>query len=398
MEITSKKICLKTNNSMKIIYLYPALDTVGGADRVITEKANYFADHCGYDVYIVTAHQNNAPIYFPLSAKVKHIDLAVDFNKQYGQPLWKRMFIYIKLLRQYKKKVRETLFSVRPDFTITTISRDIDFLHTINDGSIKIAEAHISKPFIRNLHRLAKKSMIYQIIGKIWTRKLDNAIKRMDALVVLTERDAEKWKKIKKATVIPNSLPFYPEASSTCETKKIISVGRLDEQKGYDMLIDAWETVHKQHPDWKIIIYGNGELHDILKYAIIQKHLEDSFILHEPVKDIMNQYLDSSIYVMSSRFEGFGMVLAEAMACGVPCISFDCPYGPSDIIKDYVDGLMVENGNVVQLAQKISELIEQEAIRKRMGQQAKLNIKRYSRENIMQKWCDLFEQLKKERQ
>lgn len=104
MEITSKKICLKTNNSMKIIYLYPALDTVGGADRVITEKANYFADHCGYDVYIVTAHQNNAPIYFPLSAKVKHIDLAVDFNKQYGQPLWKRIFIYIKLLRQYKRK------------------------------------------------------------------------------------------------------------------------------------------------------------------------------------------------------------------------------------------------------------------------------------------------------
>ena len=378
---------------MKIIYLFPALDTVGGADRVITEKVNYFAEVFGYEMYVVTAHQNNVPFFFPLSPKVKHIDLNVNFNRQYGLPIWKRAYVYLTLLHEYRQKLKKLLFTIRPDFTITTISRDIDFLHSIQDGSKKIAEAHIAKPFIRNLHKMANEGFVYKIIGKIWTHKLEQAIKSFDALVVLTQYDAESWRKTKKAVVIPNSMPFYPQETSSRMSKKVISVGRYDEQKGYDMLIDAWEVVYRTYPDWHLFIYGDGVLKKDFEQSIKQKHLEQNIILCAPVKDIEQKYLESSMYVMSSRFEGFGMVLIEAMACGLPCISFDCPHGPSDIIKDEIDGLLVENGNVQLLSQKICRLIQDDTLRQQMGIHARKNVLRYSKENIMQQWKDLFERL-----
>nr|WP_320058409.1 glycosyltransferase family 4 protein [uncultured Bacteroides sp.] len=380
---------------MKIAYIYPALNTVGGADRVITEKANYLADICEYEIYIITAHQNNAPIYFPLSKKIKHIDLSVNFDEQYKHSFIIRAFIYLKLLRQYKKLLSQKLNELKVDFTITTISRDIDFLHKLKDGSLKIAEAHIAKPFVRNLHLLKTRGLPYRIVAKIWTRKLENSIAHFDALVVLTSHDAEQWKHVKKATIIPNSLPFYPEEGSDCKEKKIISVGRLDEQKGYDLLIDSWSIVNKRHPDWSIDIYGNGILKTALVYKIRERKFEETFRLNEPVINIMNKYLASSIYVMSSRFEGFGMVLAEAMACGVPCVSFNCPYGPADIISDGNDGLLVENSNTTEMAEKICYLIENEDVRREMGNRAKSNISRYKPDIVMKHWTDLFSELKK---
>ena len=378
---------------MKIAYIYPALNTIGGADRVITEKANYFAEVRNDEVYIITAHQNNVPIYFPLSPKVKHIDLDVNFLEQYNHCLPVRAYKYFSYLHKYKKLLSQLLCSIQPDIVLTPISRDIDFLHSIKDGSKKIAEAHVAKPYLRNIHQLINRGGIYKFIGRHWIKKIERNIQKFDALVVLTDRDARLWKGIKECTVIPNSLPFYPEQSSSCMKKKIISVGQLDEQKGYDMLAEAWISVYAKHPDWKLEIYGSGKIDAKTNSIIKQYHMEDSFQIVQPVKNIIDKYLESSIYVMSSRFEGFGMVLAEAMACGVPCISFDCPYGPSDIIKDGEDGLLVSNANVEQLAQKISYLIEHDDERSRMGIKAKENIKRYSRETIMEKWVKLFDQL-----
>jgi glycosyltransferase family 4 len=378
---------------MKIAYIYPALNTIGGADRVITEKANYFAEMHNDEIYIITVHQNNVPIYFPLSPKVKHIDLNVNFLEQYNHCLPVRAYKYFSYLRKYKTLLSELLCSIQPDIVLTTISRDIDFLHSIKDGSKKIAEAHVAKPYLRNIHQLVNRGGIYKIIGKHWIKKMEKNIRKFDALVVLTDRDAQLWKGIKECTVIPNSLPFYPEESSNCMQKKIISVGRLDEQKGYDMLAKAWISIHAKHPDWILAVYGSGRIDEKTNRIIKEYHLKDSFLIVQPVKNIIEKYLESSIYVMSSRFEGFGMVLAEAMACGVPCVSFDCPYGPSDIIKDGEDGFLVDNANVEQLAQKISYLIEHDDERSRMGTRAKENIKRYSREIIMEKWIMLFDQL-----
>lgn len=285
------------------------------------------------------------------------------------------------------------LNEIKADIVITTLGRDLDFLTKLKDGSKKVGESHIAKQYTRNFHLLEARGFPYKQIAKYWRRKQEKAVRELDAFVVLTQYDAESWKQIKTAEIIPNSLPFYTEESSSLDKKQIITVGRLSKQKGFDLLISAWSHITKRHSDWKIHLYGEGELENELRRSIAKNGIEDSFFIHKPVKDIKEKYLESSIYVMSSRFEGFGMVLIEAMACGVPCISFDCPHGPSYIIKDGEDGILVKNGDVEKLADAISSLIMDKERRMAMGKAAKRNIARYSQENIMQQWENLFKKL-----
>lgn len=378
---------------MKIVYLYTALTTIGGADRIIVQKANYLADVYKHDIYIITDSQNKRPFSFPLSKNVKHIDLDINFDKQYKYNLLIRYFVYKSLMIKYKKKLLLCLNKIKPQITISTLGRDMDFLTDLNDGSQKVAESHIARHYMRNLHLMEAKGGISKLIAQYWRKKQEKAIKKLDALVVLTKADADHWKEIKQKFIIPNPITLEPNGYSSCTGNKIISVGRLTEQKGYDLLINAWKAIAFKHPDWIINIYGEGELHDKLQQQICDSHLEKQIILCKPVTNISEKYIESSFYVMSSRFEGFGLVLTEAMCCGLPCISFDCPSGPSEIIKDKEDGLLVENGNINALADSICFMIENEEKRIQMGKKAKGNVMRYSTEHIMQQWNELFKGL-----
>ena len=313
---------------------------------------------------------------------------------QYKYSLLIRAAIYFKLMSIYKKKLTNVLMKIKPDITITTLGRDIEIINNINDGSIKIGEAHVAKEYIRNLHLLRDKNIIYQIIAKIWTSRIEKSVKKLSCLVALTENDANAWNKFTKTVVIPNSTSIYPKNPSNCTNKKIISLGRLNEQKGYNQLINAWTLICNKYPEWSIHIFGNGELKKPLLAEINKNQISDSFFIHDPVTNIIEKYQESAFYVMSSRFEGFGIVLVEAMACGLPTISFDCPNGPSDIITDGEDGFLVENGNIKQLSKKISFLIENEGTRISMGKKARENVKRFLPNEVMKKWIDLFEYLK----
>ena len=197
----------------------------------------------------------------------------------------------------------------------------------------------------------------------------------------------------KTGFVISNPLSFYPEQSSNLESKTVIAVGKQSFQKGFDRLLQSWAQVQEKHPDWNLEIYGKYDASQRLDVLASELNIANSVQFFEPEKNIQAKYLASSIYVMSSRFEGFGMVLTEAMACGVPCVSFDCPCGPSDIIKNNEDGFLVPNGDVKAMATKIIALIENEELRKTMGQKAKVNVKRYLPEVICQQWDKLFKTL-----
>jgi len=374
---------------MKIFYVYTALLTKGGADRVITDKANWLVEH-GYNVAIVTDTQLGRPPVFLLSPKVRLIDLAIDFSKEYGHNFFVRTILYYYLMFQYKRKMKKLLYEERPDIVVTTLGRDISFLPNLKDGSVKMGEVHTTKYFLRNFHLLERRNVFFKYLTKYFRWKMERQVKKLDALVLLAEQHKEDWKNMKSLFVVPNSYPFYPDEPSKCTNKQVIMVGRYNDAKGYDYLIDAWEIVHKRCPDWTLQVYGSGEYYNQVVKWIDERNLGNSIILHEPTGQIMDKYLESSICVMSSRYEGFPMVLLEAMACGVPCVAFDCPYGPRNIIRNEEDGLLVEYLNSQALADGISRLIQDEDLRKRFGRQARDNVKRFSKESIMSQWEKVF--------
>ena len=378
---------------MKIIYVVECVNLTGGYDRVIIEKANYLAEH-GHDVMIVVSYHGNTQPYYPVSEKVKLIDLNLYFLEQYKHNLLIRAFIYMKLMRRYRNLLTKLLYAERADIVITTLGRDIDFITGIDDGSIKIGESHIAKEYVRNLHLMEQRGFAYRLIARHWRRKLDTNVGRLDALVLLTQHDANSWANVVKTTVIPNSLPFYPKQASKCQNKQVVFVGRYNEQKGLEYLVKTWEGVYRRHEDWTLHMYGQGEQEGLLRRLIQDAGLGEVVIVHQPTQQIMEKYIESSMFLLTSRFEGFGMVIVEAMACGLPVISFDCPWGPSDIIKDGEDGFLVEYLNTDEATQRVCQLIEDPELRSAMGIKARVNVQRYGRDVVMQQWVDLFVSLR----
>jgi len=237
------------------------------------------------------------------------------------------------------------------------------------------------------------KDFFDKIKSKIIYSLMNAGGKLYDKFVVLTEKNKLEWENLTNIEVIVNPLTFYPKQNSSLKNKKAILVGKLSYQKGQDFVIETWKKVAKIYPDWVLEIYGKSDENNYYQTLIDKYKLEKNTLLLPPTSDIEQRYLDASIYVMSSRFEGFGMVLTEAMACGLPCVSFDCPYGPSDIITEGEDGFLVPVGDTDKLAEKICFLIENDETRFRMGKNAKENVKRFLPENIISQWDKLFKEL-----
>lgn len=377
---------------LKIVYCTPSLYLPGGIERILTTKANYLADVIGYDVYIILTDGKGKDPYYPLSSKIHVLNLDIRFEELWQLSFLEKIPIYLKKQRIYKKELKKLLFEIRPNITISLLRREINFITSIKDGSKKIGELHVNKKNYRNFEE-NETNLIKNIFSKFWMRNLVGHLKKLDKFIVLSNEDKENWNELSNVEVISNPLPFQTMQTGDLSGHKVIAVGRYTYQKGFDLLLKAWKIVNGQHPDWELYIYGKGDKTEYRKLA--EKLNLENLFLENAVSNIIDKYNESSIFVLSSRFEGFGMVIAEAMACGVPAVSFACPCGPKDIIRDEEDGLLVENGNIKQLAEKICYLIKNEEIRKEMGFKARINVKRFDEEKIMEQWIQLFNNLLK---
>jgi glycosyltransferase involved in cell wall biosynthesis len=222
--------------------------------------------------------------------------------------------------------------------------------------------------------------------------------RRLDALAVLTEGDQADYGRLlaearTRVVRIPNALTELEGDRSDVANPVVIAAGRLVRQKGFDLLIEAFERVARERPGWTLRIFGSGRQRERLRRMIVDRDLSDHVHLMGRTTRLGHEFSRASIFALSSRFEGFGMVIVEAMSKGLPVVSFDCPRGPSEIIDDGRSGLLVPNGDVDALAAALIALIDDEPARRRMGDAALATAARYDGEAIGRMWDELIDGL-----
>ena len=283
------------SKQFRIVYCTPALYFAGGMERVLTMKANYFAEHFGYDVTIILTDGKEKPIFYPLSDKVKVINLDIGFEELWTCSFLKKIFFYLKKQHLYKKLLNRELMRIRPDITVSMLRREINFINDIQDGSKKIGEIHINRANFRNFEG---NNALKNLFSKFWMNSLLSKLQRLDRFVVLTEKDKEAWVELKNVCVIPNPLSFTSTRRSTLSEKRIIAVGRYCHEKGYDLLLKAWVIVQNRTTDWRLEIFGEGDrtqYEEMVDTLNLDRH---RCILNGRSSKIQDEFLNSSFCIV----------------------------------------------------------------------------------------------------
>ena len=359
-----------------LLYITNGVSGSGGLERVLAIKTDYLTKHFNYQISIITLNEFNQTNFFDFNPNVK-----IQSITAYGNPV-KYIYQYIKNIIQKVKQLKPDLICVCDDglkgfFVPIILAKKYPIFY----------ERHVSKIIELGENPNFIKKIMTNI--KFWL--MNQLGKTFDKFVVLTPDNKKEWQ-LNNLLVIPNPLSFYPEESSSLSFKTVIAVGKQSYQKGYDRLLQAWQLVNQKHPDWQLNIYGTMHPQKIFDKLAERLQIQNTVHFFPATKNIQAKYLESSIYVLSSRFEGFGMVLIEAMACGVPCIAFDCPYGPANIVRHQQDGLIVKNGDIKALADSLLDLISNQQKLITLGKNAKENAQNYLPQNVMQQWIQLFNQ------
>lgn len=376
---------------MKLIYCTHSLCNPGGMERVLLNKVTWLCANTDWEIKIVTTDQNGRPLFYPVPDGVVMIDLDINYSNDNDKGVLTKITGYLRRRRLHKERLTELLMREKADVVVSLYPSESSFIPYIKDGSKKVLELHFNKFFRLQYNRTG----LLGLIDRWRTRQDERIVRRFDRFVVLTEEDKGYWGDMPNIQVIPNAALFMADRYADMSRKRVIAVGRLDYQKGFDRLIDAWQIVCSTglFQEWRLDIFGQGEWKDMLKARIKEYGLQNSLHLNEPTKEIAKEYADSSMLVMSSNYEGFPMVMIEAMACGLPVVTFDFKCGPRDIIKDEENGLIVPDGDIQALADAMMRLMANESLRQTMSVEARKVTETYSEEVVMGKWVELFEGL-----
>ena len=378
---------------MKIVYCLNSIRYLGGIQRVTIVKANALAEIPGNEVYLLVTDNKTGPLVHELSSKVHLIDLDINYfhNNDKRSHMANRVVAKFKGI-PHKRKLNQWLKRISPDVVISVGASEKFKLTGNRKRSWKLVREFHSEKNYRSKHARS-------LFGKVMSRWMNFyefhwVDKKFDRIVVLTEEDKEtNWQGWKNVTVMPNPVSFKCDVPSDLTEKSVISMGRLEYVKNFSSLINAFRIVVQRHPDWTLKIYGDGRLKESLKDLIYMNGLQDNVFLMGFSNNMEKPLRQSSIFAFSSLVEGFALVIVEAMECGLPVVSYQCPCGPKDIITDGKDGFLVPVNDEKMLAERICLLIENENLRRQMAIEARTRAEYYQIENIARRWMNLFNEV-----
>lgn len=368
---------------MKITFVISNM-LLGGANRVMSILIKYWVKK-GWSITLLTMEDGFIPAFYDLDKSVQYITLGIagqSANLLDGlQNNLERIFV-----------LRKAILDSKPDMVIS-------FLDEMNVVTL-LATRGLNLPVIVSEHSDPAVSPL----NKIWHLLRQWTYPMADKITVLSQTAKNYFSPQlqTRISILPNPVMLPPIEKPILEQQlvhpSVLAMGRFSEEKRFDLLLQAFAKLKDRHPEWTLTILGEGELRSELESLRDRFELSDRVYLPGQVKNVYEFLHQADLFVMSSRFEGFGMALCEAMACGLPVISTDCPSGPREIIRDGIDGILVPNGDVSALAEAMGKLMSDEYERKRLAARAPEVVKRFSLEKIMGMWEALISEVIGERQ
>ena len=269
---------------MKIIYCTHSTYNPGGMERVLYNKVKYFSEQMHWDVTVVTTDQHNRLPFYPFPESVRMIDLGINYSEDNVKRAFGKIYGYLKKRKKHRRLLEELLMQEKADIVVSLYPSESSFIPDIKDGSRKVLEIHYCKFFRLQYGRKG----LLGAIDKWRTWQDERIVRRFDKFVVLTNEDRGYWGDLPNIEVIPNAAMFVADRYSDVSVKRVIAVGRLDYQKGFDRLIQAWEIVNKsgKYDDWRLDIFGQGDWKDMLQGMIDKKGLNGSAFINKPTKNI----------------------------------------------------------------------------------------------------------------
>ena len=381
---------------MKLLFIIDKMQDYAGIERILTCKMNYITTQTTHQVFLTTYEQQCKPLSFPMDEQIVYypIDVSIPLRDDYSFLSWLKAYRHARNI--FKHQYKNLLIAIQPDIVISTIYSypilDIIIKVSHAQGIKTIMESHTQGETIKMCNKFHYNKKLFYLFS-LWDMHILKSLRSCNCVVTLTEQDIPFWEPFSRRTImIPNMLTIQPKRVKNYAVKRIISAGRYMSEKGFDMLLEAWHLLPDQFCDWHLYIFGNGDK-SVYQDIVDKYNMGGTVRLMPATNDIAEEFSKSSIYVMSSRYEGFGLVLAEAMSCGLPCVSFDCPYGPREIIKDGEDGLLANYKDIKDLSHKMVLLMSDTELRCEMGKQAIRNISRFEPRTIMNQWINLFQSI-----
>ena len=379
---------------MNILYCIPHLYNSGGMERVLTQKVNWLCAHTSHSFTIITTEptpQGMNDTYFPLDPQVQIVPLNIDFNADYRKPLLSKWWGHMRRMRMYKRALTQYIREHNIDLCISLCGKEIAFLRTLPCRTV--AELHFAKDQRQQLLEANHKNLIWSLLGRIRTWQLVRAVKPLEQLIVLTEADKNDWMRAgcTNVTVIPNICSLDGQKiPMKSKHKTVLAVGRLHEQKGFDLLLQAWKPIEEKYPDWTLRIVGEGPKREELETLVKTLKLKRVALIGR-TNEVVNEYAQASLFVLSSRYEGLPLALIEAMWCGTPSIAFDCPHGPAELLTNN-HGWLVFNGDISALSAQLDYAIAHPEEAAQRAQKAQTYAQQtYSESTIMPQWIKLIE-------